>query len=86
MQGSETIRVRSHSIGGNQGDLWLNNVNENISHTARSLLGPDEILNTDFSRQLIFRNNLKPVLTNSIRYYEKRYWKGLWGAWEPHAA
>ena len=64
--GSKTVRVNSRS----QSQDW--SYTTSTSYIARPLLPPEEVRRLDPKKAIIFKETVRPVLAEKIRYYEDR--------------
>jgi type IV secretion system protein VirD4 len=71
MLGDMTVKSKSRSrpvMGGSSGSV-------NTSDAPRRLLKPQEVKEIGKNRELIFMENVKPILCTKIRYYKDRVFK-----------
>jgi len=79
MLGQRTVKVESD---GNTGKLaWLglpSSFSKHRSETGRPLLAPDEVMMLPSSCQVLFVQGCKPILSEKVRYFEDKVFRGRW--------
>lgn len=83
MLGTTTIKVEGAGTSKDGGFKLFHHktLSTNVSETSRALMTADEIMRLPHDSQLIFVQGTKPIVAEKIRYFEDRFFRGLFDKW-----